>query len=898
MVKKKKSKTEGPTVPKTKDVFEFKDISKLKPGTVTTEQEPLFIDKLSTRIKKITSRLTKGPGIVVLSVIVLLLIVAFLFLFNRTLYSFERNISNEQPMDMNGLPQGGDLTTITQSNIPVIDQDNDGLPDIEENHIGTNMTKWDTDGDGVPDGWEVNYGKKLMVSYKPCLDPTDPSDRDGDPDDDGLTNLEEYSYGLFQMNQEREKSEKSLWSVPADGVWWGGTDPTKRDSDFDGMGDGYEIKYGLDPLNPLDAKDDSDHDGLANLQEYKLGTNPKNSDDDGDGLLDGENITLNEKDPLAIAWYSNIISRDNKDGTLTFVGEIDIGTNSTNSDTDGDGILDGWEVLWHLNPNDISDMYQDPDQDNLDNYNESRTARIYGNNTVFGGTDPYNSDSDGDGMPDGWEVKYSKKTSVDNTTWKWSLNPIDNTDANEDIDGDGLSNIEEFRGIIINVSGSEKKCDCDPNLPDTDFDGLSDYDEVKKYLTNPRSKDTDSDTLDDYSEAVEHTVEKVGLYNYTNPLKADTDSDGLNDFEEISIYVTYPNKADTDSDGLWDGEEIKGWYIKYINATVNTDPKSMDTDSDGLNDYDEVKTDFDENISETDRTNPRDWDTDSDGMSDGWEFNNSDPFGCGIPRWWLIKYRLDTSDPDIGKKDNDEDGFNNTIEYLYNTDPVDKTHKNTEFKEFERDGKKYTISPIPTETKGEYKLKAMLDKLGKNASYKIPQRKLVQPGLRINPLNGSDWNIDSDDDNLTNLEEYQLLSIYEQSTGPLNPDTDFDGMPDGWEINSAVQRSTDMKPNIDPTNPNDAFEDPDNDTSTVYTPLGSMSMTYTNLQEYQNSTNPNRNDTDGDGIIDSWEAAFNDPDSDGISSWWEIWKGLNPCDPTDVDEARMNEYYISITPSS
>jgi hypothetical protein len=300
-------------------------------------------------------------------------------------------------------------------------------------------------------------------------------------------------------------------------------------------------------------------------------------------------------------------------------------------------------------------------------------------------------------------------------------------------------------------------------------------------------------------------------------------------------------------------------------------------------------------------------------MADGWEFNYSDPFGCGIPRWWLIKYRLDTKDLNIGEKDNDEDGFNNTVEYLYNTDPVDKTKKNTVFNEFEKDGKKYTmferdgnkyyISPIPAETKEEYKLKAILDKLGKNASYTILQRKLVQVGLRINPLNGSDWNIDSDDDNLTNFEEYQLgTTIYGQSMDPLNPDTDFDGMPDGWEVNNGVQRSTDMKPNIDPTNSVDAFEDPDNDSVAIYIPLGRMNLTYTNLQEYQNGTNPNKNDTDGDSILDSWESAFNDADGDGIPSWWEILNGLNPCDPTDagtmIDGMKaIDKYYADIIPS-
>ncbi|MBE0543736.1 MAG: DUF11 domain-containing protein [Verrucomicrobia bacterium] len=48
-----------------------------------------------------------------------------------------------------------------------------------------------------------------------------------------------------------------------------------RDRDGDGLPDDWELTYGLDPDNPLDAQFDSDCDGLTNLEEYLAGRNPR-----------------------------------------------------------------------------------------------------------------------------------------------------------------------------------------------------------------------------------------------------------------------------------------------------------------------------------------------------------------------------------------------------------------------------------------------------------------------------------------------------------------------------------------------------------------------------------------------------------------------------------------------
>lgn len=57
-----------------------------------------------------------------------------------------------------------------------------------------------------------------------------------------------------------------------------------------------------------------------------------------------------------------------------------------------------------------------------------------------------------------------------------------------DPDSDGLNNLGEYSYAT------------NPNVADSDEDGLSDGDEIKVYYSNPKQKDSDSDTFEDGSE--------------------------------------------------------------------------------------------------------------------------------------------------------------------------------------------------------------------------------------------------------------------------------------------------------------------------------------------------------------------------------------------------------------
>ena len=672
------------------------------------------------------------------------------------------------------------------------DLDQDGVPD-EEDAFPSDPYEWhDADSDGIGDN------------------------NDTDVDGDGFNNSKEEELGTDPMDPV---------SFPADMDLDGLTDSEDDDTDGDGMPDDYEeelndritafldeeiykfdhefpfykphvYNLSMDPHNPEDAEYDMDlsvircfshvplggnripenlmyiasneemlgenefrPDGLTNLEEYNIGTDPLSWDTDRDTFErpDGSEMTFDD------GWEAS-----NEYGM----------TDPTNPDTDNDSMWDGWETYYGLDPLNGSDRFLDLDGDELPNLQEYSYPTS--EQKWWRPTDPLDPDTDNDGLPDGWEAYNAILWELDNKfdpeDFHYYLTSLDPTCPDSDLDvdtiwqdfngndivdpgeflelPDNMTNLEEYEGTELYPTGT------DPNDPDTDGDGLSDWEEL----------------IDGWNIEIGHTcLEPIMGKYYTNASNPDTDMDFdpdnesrvLNDWEEVNGQtrdgeITFPptdaSNPDTDLDGLGDVNEVFGVWTDNF-GSVRTDPCNPDTDFDELSDYDEVvsafgyatnpalpDTDFDQlldgqevlddyypyrdfgNDGKTDAAYPRDPDTDGDGLLDGWE-----------------ALRGSTRNMEMIQRFTDFHG-----EEAW----MDVHHTYSEYHK------------PPTED-----WKKLLDGDGDGL---VDQD--MAPVYVISPIYPYDADDDVDNDGLTNIQEE------DNSTDPLDPDTDGDGLPDGWEI--------------------------------------------------------------------------------------------------------------------
>ncbi|MDC1392377.1 gliding motility-associated C-terminal domain-containing protein, partial [Flavobacteriaceae bacterium] len=529
------------------------------------------------------------------------------------------------------------------SNSTPSDSDNDFLSDAEEDIIGTDPNNPDTDGDGIGDATDpnpINAGVGIEGGASADFDGDGlPNSTDPDDDNDGVPDvLDRFP---LDPNETRDTDNDGIGDnsdpdrdndgyndnndqFPDDPLEW-------KDTDFDGIGDnldsdddndGYddyiEILEGSDPNDPLSIPVDADKDGLSDAEETILGTDPNNYDTDGDGVND-------KIDAFPLDPEHN--SDQDSDGIPDLI----------DPDDDNDGVPDTVDVF----PFDPLES-EDTDQDGI------------GNNEDL--------DDDNDGYLDTLEIRAG-------------TDPKDKEDFPEDLDGDGLSDLEEA------LLGT------DPENPDTDGDGVDDFEDAFP-LDPTATTDTDLD----------------GIPDSTDP---DDDNDGIPDSED-AFPLDEEESLDTDGDQIGDNKDTDDdgdGYSDQDELISGTDPKNpndspLDSDGDGISDYRE----------EIIGTDPNNEDTDGDGIIDGEDpfplnpdFSN-DNDGDGIPDEVDVYGDHDSDGiSDIPDIDDDNDGV-----YDFNEDEFVTIYQPYRFVLTRSSGSKGQVSlskPIQDKNVGKWKIR-------------------------------------------------------------------------------------------------------------------------------------------------------------------------------------------------
>ena len=637
----------------------------------------------------------------------------------------------------------------------------------------------------------------------------------GDFDNDGLTDDEELADGsnIGQADSDldgiSDYDEELITSIDFD----------KADTDEDGI---------------PDADEDHDSDGLSNLIELTLTlTNPIKKDTDGDTVEDGnedqDGDGLTDAEEILITGTS--FQRKDSDEPVN-------GINDPDEDLDQDGLSNIIELRITLtdpripdsDKNGVKDGDEDFDGDDLTNLQELLLNPIDFIDTNDDGIPDSFTDTDGDGKADGIEDTDSDNDAI--------------SDKNEDIDSDGISDFIEFNppdgvvdkgdtdgdGLINDFEAVLGTCikfetpNCS-NPQDTDNDGISDFDEVLVYGTNPLLDDTDADSIKDFDE--------ITVY-LSDPTSEDGDSDGLLDTLELGLVLdpenplfrSNPKLKDSDNDGLSDFEEyefIFSYSEKQIEQfafddepSVRANPTLADSDGDDLSDYDEV------NLANGSITNPALADTDNDGLSDYDEVN---PVNGSITNPVL--------------QDTDNDGLTDSQEIVITlTDPTDS--------DSDDDG----ILDGDEDTDGD----GLSDADEINLTGTDFQKIDTDDDGIDDPLD------DQDNDGLSNIDEL------EKGTDPRNPDTDGDEIPDNEET-----KETANSPDVDGDRLNDKEE---RDFGSDPTKADTDGDGLDDFDERARGSNPNDPDTDNDFLKDGEEGPLDvlkwDSDLDGIPDGIEV----------------------------
>ena len=522
-----------------------------------------------------------------------------------------------------------------------LDADNDGIPNVIEGAVDTDMDgtadflDTDSDNDGIPDNVEEN---------------TIPPLTGVDGDSDGIDNAIDVDLtGGFDING--DGIDDRFEPDDSDGDGW--PDYVDVDSDNDGIPDGIEADNvpvltgvdtdgdGIDDALDVDSVTGADANGNGVVDRYE----PRDSD--GDGTPDYRD-TDSDNDGI----------HDSAEGDVLF------------ADTDGDGIDDGYDA-------DITGG-ADVDGDGVD---DSAAP----DNDSDGRPDYRELDSDNDGIPDVVEAGLTDADGdgfVDNatTTMMPQDTDLDSSPDYRDPDSDSDGSFD-----IVAAGYAAYDLNNDGRI-DTGFFSDPDFDGVASVIDPAPTvfglfNDGDGDDLpveldsDDDNDGIPDSVESPGGVDVDSDgdgvvdrMDKDSDNDGIPD----SIEAFFSTELDMDLDGSIDNfSDTNGdGLADAVSATMIPE----DSDADGIPDYLDTDSDNDGvyDLLEFTLSAYGDYDQDGDGRID----LTTDSDGDGY---------VDALDPDSGNNtvfsilDSDNDGFANFRDSDSDNDGFDDGLENGDF---------------------------------------------------------------------------------------------------------------------------------------------------------------------------------------------------------------------------
>ncbi|MDA7514020.1 leucine-rich repeat protein [bacterium] len=522
------------------------------------------------------------------------------------------------------------------------DPDEDGLSNYQELILfNTDPADSDSDDDGYPDGQEQTEG-------------TDPNEAESFPT--RVLTINDSANGTFTGGGVYQLGvTATLQAIPDKGYLFGGW-VGEVIGESNPLSITMLVNQSVGANFEKDTRD-SDEDGLSNYQELVVfNTDPTDSDSDDDGYLDGQEQTEGTDPNESNSYPTRSLATERvNNGSISGSGTYALGEEVVVTANPDPGFIFSWwsgNASGSVNPLAVimtSNLSigaafvpdnRDNDGDGLSNFSELKIHN----------TDPNKFDSDGDGFSDGLEISERTDPNVSSLFPTRTIGISDS--ANGFVEGGGTYplgvTIEVtatpsagylFFKWVGDVDGTENplslKISSNLNLEaifqqderDSDLDGLSNYQEIIVYNTDPNNPDSDGDGFNDGLEISEETNPNISSVFPTRsllvvaPLNGSVNSQAIYPLDAIATltatpepgYVFYSWAGDTISSQ--NPLPVKMSENRILSAIFNQDER--DSDGDGLSNYDEIVIHA---------TNPNQMDTDEDGFDDDEEIlKGTDP---------------------------------------------------------------------------------------------------------------------------------------------------------------------------------------------------------------------------------------------------------------------------------